>query len=187
LPIKIHRLESPRLLLRQWQAEDFSAFATMNADPEVMEFFPDILTRSESDAAVQRYQSHIAEFGWGFWACEHRANKKFIGVVGLNPMNDLPIGDGIEVGWRLSKDHWGKAYATEAGLASLEFAFNTLGLQEVVSITSLTNRRSQRVMEKLGMVNSNRNFMHPRVAEDSELREHVLYSMSRKQFENRDL
>ena len=103
----------------------------------------------------------------------------------IGDLNDLPFDDGIEVGWRLSKAHWGEGYATEAGLVSLKFAFNTLELQEVVSITSLINRPSQKVMEKLGMVNSDRNFMHPRLAEESELREHVLYSMSRVQFENR--
>lgn len=182
-PIEIRgSLETPRLLLRQWQAEDAPIFADMNSDAEVMEFFPATLSSEESAAAAKRYASHISRLGWGFWACVLKDSNEFIGVVGLNEVEDLPIGDYVEVGWRLAKDHWGKGYATEAAGAALEFAFNDLGLSQVVSITSVINLRSRRVMEKLGMHNSRQNFQHPRLADESPLKEHVLYTISKKQF-----
>ncbi|PCJ28217.1 MAG: GNAT family N-acetyltransferase [SAR86 cluster bacterium] len=178
----IYQIQSQRILLRQWQAQDYPKFAKMCADPEVMEFFPELLSEDDSNLLADKFASQIAERGWGFWVAEHIEDGKFLGLVGLGQASDLPIDDAIEVGWRLAREHWGSGFATEAALASLCFAFETLALKETIAITAATNVRSQQVMERLGMKNNNENFQHPRVAEDSSLREHVLYKVDRQTF-----
>jgi len=176
-------LDTVRLRLRQWRSSDLAPFAELNADPRVMEFFPSTLTREESDAAVSRWQSQIAERGWGFWAVEVRATGQFIGFVGLQvPLAPLPFAPCVEIGWRLAHAHWGKGYATEAARGALRAGFERLGLQEIVSFTAVNNRRSRAVMERLGMQETEATFQHPSVPEGSPLREHCLYRLTREQW-----
>ena len=172
-------LETDRLLLRQWKEEDFDAFATMNADPEVMEFYPNIQSLEESFDMARKFQNLISEKGWGFWAVERLCDNSFIGFVGLHePTFDLPVTPCTEIGWRLSRNAWGKGYATEAAKEALKFAFNELKLGQVYSFTSVGNLRSRAVMEKIGMKNTNANFNHPIIPEGHSLSEHVLYKIS---------
>ncbi len=173
-------IETPRLKLRQWQESDYAPFATMNADPVVMEFFPRLLSHEQSDAWVEKMRVAIADRGWGFWAMEIKASGDFAGFVGLNEPGDaIPCSPCVEAGWRLDKAFWGKGYATEAGTTALDFAFNTLQLHEVVSFTAVLNLKSQAVMQRLGMTNTGENFEHPLVPEGDRLREHVLYKITR--------
>ena len=168
-----------RLLLRQWRSTDRAPFARLNADPRVMEFFPSPLTRVESDALADRCEAHIGESGWGVWAVERKATGEFIGFVGLHvPTGPLPFAPCTEVGWRLAFDHWGHGFATEAARVALRIGFEILGLKEVVSFTSVANRRSRAVMERLGMTESGL-FEHPSVPVGSPLREHCLYRLRR--------
>ena len=88
----------------------------------------------------------------------------------------------MEIGWRLSKDSWGKGYATEAAQTALMFAFADLDLDEVVAFTTVGNQRSQHVMTKIGMTDSGHNFMHPDIDTENPQCEHVLYKISRKKF-----
>lgn len=166
-------IRTERLLLRQWRDEDKEPFAALNADPEVMEHFPATLTREQSDAFVDRAAIAIAARGWGLWAVD--AAGDFIGFVGLNEPGFMP---GVEVGWRLKREAWGHGYATEAARAALAYARDELRLDEVISFTSTTNVRSQRVMERLGMTRDPADdFDHPRV-HDPRLRRHVLYRLA---------
>ncbi len=81
-----------RIQLRQWKESDRLPFAAMSSDPKVMEYFPSILSRSESDAIVDKCQSLPAERGWGVWAVELLETKEFIGIIGLHvPSAELPI------------------------------------------------------------------------------------------------
>jgi len=179
-------LTTDRLILRQWTEDDFAPFYRMCSDPDVMEFFPSRLTEEESDAMARKIQSLIQERDWGFWAVELRGLDKFIGFTGLHmPRANLPFAPCVEVGWRLAKEHWNKGYATEAATAALHYAFEQLVLDEVVSFTAQTNQRSQAVMEKLGMSNAGENFMHPDVPDDSSLREHVLYRITRSEWQEK--
>ena len=123
----------------------------MNADPEVREHLGELLTREQSAASMQHFQADLAERGWGLWAVEVQSSGQFIGFTGLDPVDDgMPFG-GVEIGWRLSRAAWGHGYATEVALASLEFGFGTLALDEIVAITTATNVRSQAVMSRIGM------------------------------------
>jgi RimJ/RimL family protein N-acetyltransferase len=95
--------------------------------------------------------------------------------VGLNiPSTELPFSPCTEVGWRLAVDYWGYGYATEAARAALRVGFESLGLEEIVSFTTISNRRSRAVMERLGMKESGV-FEHPAVPVGNPLKEHCLY------------
>lgn len=180
-------LTSERLCLRQWQAADLSPFAAMNADPEVMRYFPATLTTAESAQAMQRMQDGIAQRGWGFWAVQLLATSEVVGCIGLNhPDPSLPCAPCTEIGWRLAREYWGKGYANEAARRALEFAFDELALSEVLSFTAVQNDRSQKVMQRLGLTNTGRNFQHPLLPADSELREHVLYRITRATWDSQN-
>ncbi|AHG18993.1 GCN5 family acetyltransferase [Chania multitudinisentens RB-25] len=169
-------VETERLLLRAWQDSDLPAFAAMNADPEVMKYFPACLSREESDALANRIRQFMQQHGWGLWAVEAKGGAPFLGFVGLAiPSDDLPCSPCVEIGWRLAAEYWGQGYASEAAYGALNLAFNTLGLTEVVAFTAETNRPSRRVMERIGMTFSGETFDHPRLAVGHPLRKHVLY------------
>ena len=173
-------METQRLKLRQWIASDRKPFSKLNADPQVMEYFPDVLSETESNATADIIESLIGENGWGFWAVELKANNAFIGFVGLHsPRVELPFNPCIEIGWRLSKQYWGNGYATEAAQAALNYGFEHLKLDEIVSFTSVVNRPSQAVMRKINMTNTNENFMHPSIPAGNALEEHVLYKITK--------
>src|SRR3954447_2163393 len=156
-------------------------FAALNADPRVMAYYPRMLSRAESDALVARIRAHFARHGFGLWAVEVPGRAGFIGYVGLAvPRFEGPFTPCVEVGWRLAAEHWGRGYATEAASAVLAHAFGPLGLDEVVSFTAPANRRSLRVMERLGMTRSPADdFEHPSLPAGHPLRPHVLYRLSR--------
>ncbi|BDT68511.1 acetyltransferase [Comamonadaceae bacterium OS-1] len=175
-------LETPRLRLRQWLPQDRAPFAALNADPRVMEFFPAVRTRAESDQMADTCQALIQERDWGFWAAELKATQQFIGFVGLHvPSALLPFSPCVEIGWRLATPYWGQGLATEAARASLDFGFHRLGLAEIVSFTAVPNTRSRAVMERLGMQASG-TFEHPQVPEGHALRLHHLYRLARENF-----
>lgn len=177
-------IETERLTLRQWKASDRKPFAELNADPEVMEYFPSTVSESESHQFIQRVTAKIEESGWGFWAVELKDSNDYIGFVGLsNPASKLPFTPCTEIGWRLAKRYWGKGYATEAAQAALKFAFENLSIDEVVSFTSVQNKRSQAVMKNINMTDTCQNFMHPSIPVGNELQEHVLFKITRAEWE----
>lgn len=168
--------ETERLLLRRWHDGDRPAFAAMNADPEVMKYFPAPLSPTESNALAQRIDQFMQQHGWGLWAVEVKNGAPFIGFVGLSiPGNDLPCSPCVEIGWRLAAEHWGQGYASEAAQCALDVAFETLKLPEVVSFTAAVNLPSCRVMERIGMSFDGETFEHPRLPLGHPLRKHVLY------------
>lgn len=174
-------IRTPRLVLRPWRADDREPFATLNADPAVMEHFPAPLSREESDAMVDRIEQRFAENGWGPWAVEVPGVAPFIGFVGLmQPRFEAHFTPCVEVGWRLARSAWGHGYATEAARAACAYGFDTVGLEEIVALTVPGNVRSQRVMQRLGMTRDpNDDFDHPAIPEGHRLRRHVLYRLAR--------
>lgn len=171
LPVR----RTERLTLRPWQERDREPFAALNADPEVMAHFPAPLDRAGSDALVDRFRAETARRGFGMYAVEERASREFVGMVGLAvPGWEAPFLPAVEIGWRLARPWWGRGLAEEAARDVLAWAFGTLRLPRLVSFTSLTNTRSWRLMERLGMARA-AEFEHPRVPEGHPLRPHVLY------------
>jgi RimJ/RimL family protein N-acetyltransferase len=180
-------LLTDRLKLRRWRAGDRAPFAAMNADVEVMRYFPQPLARAESDAFVERLESGFDELGYGVWALEVRATGEFIGFTGLARQTfQAPFTPAVEVGWRLARSAWHQGYATEAARAALDFAFDVVALDEVVSMTTSTNAPSEAVMRRLGMTRDPADdFAHPRIPEGHALRPHILYRIGRDQWQDR--
>jgi RimJ/RimL family protein N-acetyltransferase len=175
------RIETARLILRNWQDTDLEPFAAMSADPEVMEFLLP-MDRARCAAMMARERAHIAEHGFGWWALELPGTAGFIGFAGLAR---IPAGahfkeGAVEIAWRLARPYWGHGYATEAARAALADGFDRLGFDEIVAITTPMNRLSRAVMERLGMTYDEAgDFEHPRVPEGHRLRPHVLYRLPR--------
>ena len=178
------QLRTGRLVLREWRDADREPFAEMNANPEVMEFFPSTLERQTSDVMVDRFRREFAELGFCPWALELFGVEAFIGFVGLHSVPDeMTFSPAVEVGRRLARPFWGQGYATEAAARVLRFGFDELGLEELVSFTSVVNTRSRKVMERLGMSRDpDDDFEHPRLPEGHRLRPHVLYRAVRSRF-----
>ena len=168
-------VRTERLLMRRWRDDDREPFAALNADPEVMRYFPAPLTRAESDALVVRLDGLFPEHGWGVWALELLESGAFLGFTGLNPLPDGVPGAGEpEVGWRLARPAWHHGYATEAARAALGVALGRLRMRRVWSITAVTNTPSQAVMKRIGLVQHSL-FEHPRLPAGHPLRPHVAY------------
>jgi len=150
-----------------------------------MKHFPRLWTREESDAAVTSLQKSIGERGWGFWAVEVRGVSSFIGFVGLAvPRMTAHFTPCVEIGWRLAPEFWGRGYATEAANASLRYGFEQLILKEIVAFTVPLNERSRAVMKRIGMTHDPADdFDHPNLPVGDVLRRHVLYRMTRSDWD----
>lgn len=144
-------LQTDRLILRRWKDSDLEPWAAMNADPEVREHLGEVMTREQSDGSVARFLEEYDARGYGWLAVEVRETGAFIGFAGLDEVDEEMPFTGVEIGWRLAREAWGRGYATEAARAILAFAFDTLALPEVLALTTATNTRSQAVMKRLGM------------------------------------
>lgn len=154
-------LRTERLLLRRWIEEDRAPFAELNADPEVMRYFPNVMTQQESDSSIERIEQGFEKNGFGLWAVE--VGGRFAGFTGLNRTTfETPMGPHVEIGWRFATWAWGHGYASEAARCVLDAAFSDLGLTEVYSFTTETNRPSEKVMQRIGMTRRpDLDFDHP--------------------------
>jgi RimJ/RimL family protein N-acetyltransferase len=177
----VPELRTERLRLRGWRPEDREPFAALNADAKVVQYLPRAIERAESDALVAQIEAGWEEHDYGLWAVEVPGVAPFVGFVGLSRTSfDARFTPAVEVGWRLARSAWGSGYATEGGRAALTYGFDHIGLDEIVSFTAQGNTRSRRVMDRLGMRHDPADdFEHPRVAEGSHLRRHVLYRLDR--------
>jgi RimJ/RimL family protein N-acetyltransferase len=180
-------LVTSRLRLRQWRDADIEPFDVMSNDREVMAHFPELYPRDVVETMVKRQQDFIADKGYGFWAVEELATGRFIGFCGIKDVTfAVPWLPAVETGWRFAREAWGKGYATEAGRASQQYAFETLGLSELVAFLLPMNTRSAAVCERLGMTRDpSRDFDHPLIKSGTisiggfpQCR-HIFYSLTR--------
>lgn len=164
-----------QITLRQWRDSDLEPYAAMNADPQVMQYFPSLLSLEQSRESLARQRSLIDQRGWGLWALD--VDGAFAGFTGLAiPSFEAPFMPCVEAGWRLRPEYWGKGVAYRGTLQALEYGFGILKLPEIVSFTSEVNIRSRRLMERLGFVHdAGSDFDHPSIPEGHQLRQHVLY------------
>lgn len=178
-------LQTPRLLLRQWRDDDLTGFAALNADPEVMRFFPACLDQAQSHALAARIRGHFAEHGFAPWVLQRRDSGAFIGVTGLLRVGfSAPFTPAVEIAWRLDRAHWRQGFAREAASAALACGFERLGLTQIVAFTTRDNLPSQGLMQRLGMRrDAADDFDHPALAAGHPLRRHVLYRLRRREWE----
>ncbi len=167
--------ETERLVFRDWEDRDFEPFAVMNADPDVMRYFPAPLNMEQSQDFLRLIQAEIRDKGYGLWPVELKQGGVFIGYIGLHDSTfESSFTPCIEIGWRLLKEHWHLGFATEGARGVLDYAKRTLGFKEIYSFTTLNNHSSESVMQKIGMGKVGE-FIHPRLPEGHELAPHVLY------------
>jgi RimJ/RimL family protein N-acetyltransferase len=182
-------MRTERLLLRRWQGSDLEPFADMNADPTVMEHFPATLSREQSATMIESMEGCFVDHGYGLWAVElsDEPPPALAGFVGLNQVTEaLPFAPAVELGWRLAQRFWGQGIASEAAGASIAFAFERLGLSELVAYTAAINERSRRLMERLGMARDPaEDFLHLGLPRDSSLAPHVLYRLGAQDWRTR--
>ncbi|MDT5123206.1 MAG: hypothetical protein QOC96_2688 [Acidobacteriota bacterium] len=142
-------LETERLILRMWREEtDFEAYARICADPDVMRYLGGKpFSRLEAWRHLASVVGHWQLRGYGHWAVEEKASHQFIGRLGVQH----PVGwPGFEIGWMLARESWGKGYATEGARRVLDYVFNEMGRDHVISLIHPENRASIRVAERLG-------------------------------------
>ena len=180
------RLKTERLILREWSEADREPFARMNADSRVMEYLGEPMSREQSDEVADRIEAHFRAHGFGLCAVELAESGEFIGFIGLAvPTFEAAFTPCVEIGWRLAAEYWGAGLATEGAREIVRYAFEELGLAELVSLTTIRNERSRRVMAKLGMTHdATENFDHPKLPAGHPLRRHVLYRLTREKWVN---
>ncbi len=141
-------LTTPRLWLRSWRPDDLPTFAVLNADPEVMRYLGGTLNTEQAHELADDIQERFLRRGFGMLPVERRSDGAFLGICGINYTPWYPD---EEIGWRLSREHWGQGYATESAAAWMAWAFTELGVPRLISVTDLPNARSIAVMKRLGM------------------------------------
>jgi RimJ/RimL family protein N-acetyltransferase len=145
-------LLTERLILRPFEETDLDAYTDLLTTPEVRRSLrlPESFSRREAWSGMALWRGQWELRGSGHFAVEERATGRLVGRAGLHrpEADDWP---GLEVGWALRSEVWGRGYATEAGAASLAYAFDVMGEAEVFSVILPDNRRSQAVARRLGL------------------------------------
>ncbi|HVZ45859.1 MAG TPA: GNAT family N-acetyltransferase [Ramlibacter sp.] len=142
-------LQTDRLLLRMFREEDLAAYAQICADPEVMRFLGNgnVLDRAQTWGQIAWFLGHWALRGYGMWAVEERATGELVGRIGFIDPEGWP---GFELGWTLRRSSWGMGFATEGAKRALQYAFEALGRDRVISLVRPLNAPSIKVAERIG-------------------------------------
>lgn len=170
---------SERLGFRNWNSNDLSVFSKINADPEVMEHFPKLLTHRETEAFIERLQEHFQKHGYTYYATDVLETGELIGFIGLAYQDyKTSFNPATDIGWRLKKSVWGNGYATEGAKRCLKFAFEELGLSRIIATCTLDNFKSEHVMKKIGMYKQGV-FKHPKLSDYAEFEKCIWYEINR--------
>lgn len=171
--------KTDRLGFRNWTEDDLTEFAKINSDLEVMEHFPKPLTKKETAGFIDRLKKHYQENGYNYFATEILESRELIGFIGLAFQDyETDFTPAVDIGWRLKKNVWGKGYATEGAKKCLEFAFEKLNLDKVISTCTEMNSKSENVMKKIGMEKIGR-FKHPKLKEYPEFENCICYGINK--------
>lgn len=162
--------ETGRLCLRAWDEGDSDRFYDAMNTPAVMRWLGGVQDRATWDAAKQRLDGYHRDFGHTFWIVEERATGELLGFCGLKRVNAEgagPITGDMEIGWRFRESAWGKGFAKEAAIATLDLAFDRFQAGHVVALTVPGNQPSWGMMKRLGMRRrSELDYRDPRFGDD---------------------
>ena len=168
---------SSRLGFRTWLDDDIQEMTLLNADKEVMEFFPFLPSEKQTIEFIQRMQNQFSESGFCYFPVDDLKSNSFIGFIGLSIQQfDSDFTPCVDIGWRMNKKYWGKGLATEGALECIKFAKNYLQLDRIYSMASKTNSNSIKVMEKIGMTYI-KDFEHPKLEKHPTLKKCVLFAI----------
>ena len=180
------RLETERLVLRDWREDDWAEFWRVTNTPAVMRWLGDELDDAGMQAAWDRLQGYARDHGHTFWLLERKndgghLSGEVLGFCGLKRSNVVAqkVTGMVEVGWRLREEAWGRGYAKEAATASLDIGFGRFGAEEIVALTVEGNTASWGLMKRLGMKRRpDLDFWDDRLGE--QLAAHIVYSIARE-------
>lgn len=171
--------KSERLGFRNWRKSDLKELEIMNSDVEVMEHFPNTLTKKESEELFEKLRHHYKKYNHTYFATEILENNEFIGFIGLAYQEyQTEFTPAVDIGWRLKKSAWGKGYATEGAKKCLEFAFNELNLENIISTCTEKNFKSENVMKKIGMKKIG-GFKHPELKKYPKYENCICYGINK--------
>ncbi|AVA22052.1 MULTISPECIES: GNAT family N-acetyltransferase [unclassified Rhizobium] len=184
-------IETPRFILRPCRESDRELFYELSSDPDVLEFFPFRRSREDADAVFDMISGQTPEDGFDLLVLTLKQSGKPIGLSGLSGPKLEPFlpENAVEIGWRLSAGNWRQGYASEAGAALLRHGFETLKLDEIVSIAVHNNHRALAVMQRIGMRPDPAGaFDHPDIpATHPQLKRHALYRLSAAEWRQRQM
>ena len=143
-------LETERLYLRKLTDDDFDNLCKILQDSEVMYAYEHAFSDEEVREWLARQQKRYESDGFGLWAVILKDTEEVIGQCGLT-LQDYRDKKVVEVGYLFQKRYWHKGYAIESARACRDYAFDTLGINEVYSIIRDNNLPSQKVAIKNGM------------------------------------
>ncbi|BDD04706.1 GNAT family N-acetyltransferase [Aureibacter tunicatorum] len=141
-------IETKRLILRELNVGDARDFYDLNEDKEVLKYTGDVGFQDVEEAKT--FLSGYSDYkknGYGRWAVVLKESGRFLGWCGLK-LNEEGL---VDLGYRFFRNEWGKGYATESAIASLNYGFENLDLDDVIARSDRNNVASIKVIEKLGM------------------------------------
>jgi len=169
-----------RLGLRNWEEKDSQLAHKMNADVRVMEFFPSNWSLEQTTAFILRMKIHYEKHNFCYFAVDRLDTNTFIGFIGLmHQTYETGFNPFIDIGWRLLPEAWGNGFATEGAKGCVKYAFTILNLPYVYAIAPKLNKKSQRVMQKIGM-HEHIYFKHPNIDENDPLCECVAHRIAQE-------
>jgi RimJ/RimL family protein N-acetyltransferase len=169
---------SERLGFRNWIDADLPKIAAINANEDVMQYFPSTQTKEQTQQIITRMQKQFETKGFCYFAVETLTNNEFIGFIGLSVQTyEADFTPCIDIGWRFGRTFWRNGYATEGAKRVLEYGFQELKLKKILSIAPLINKPSQHVMQKIGM-RKVKTFTHSLFLDNERLKECVLYEVN---------
>jgi len=174
---KKYLFQSERLGFRNWTEGDIEEFSKMNSDKKVMEYFPNTLSKKEVENLIEKLQKNYADHGFTYYATEILETKEFIGMIGLAYQKyKSKFTPAIDIGWRLKRSSWGNGYATEGAMRCIEYAFNDLKINKIISVCTIANKKSENVMKKIGMTRQGE-FNHPEMINYPEYQRLMCYEI----------
>lgn len=156
--MKIH-IETERLLMRDLMDEDVHGMFIMDSDAEVHKFLGNkpISTLAEAQKYIDAVKQQYIENGIGRWAVVEKESGNFVGWSGFKYITDTIGGRThfYDLGYRFLKDYWGKGYASETAIASLNHGFEKLNYNEICGMADVDHIASNAILQKIGLINRN--------------------------------
>ncbi len=166
--------KTQRLGFKLWGENDLKAFTEMNSDPETMRFFVELMDHKASKKKMIQMNKMYEDHGYCYFCVNLLFTGEFVGTIGLGYKDfDTDFAPCTDIGWRIQKKFWNQGLSTEGAKACLNYA-KQLGLREIVSMATIGNQASIRIMEKIGMEYW-QEFDHPELKESPHLNPMALY------------
>lgn len=152
-------IETERLILREMTQEDLDFLVLLMSNPKVMKHFPKLYSRQEVEKSIERNLFRYKIHGHSFWILQDKASAETVGQLGLI-MQVVDNKAEPEIGYQLLPQHWHKGYATEAAVATRDYAFEKLKYPYVISLIRPVNLPSQAVAKRVGMQVQRKTLFH---------------------------